>query len=343
MRRRSVPNGSLALELPRCLIKAMPDLTILEDDQVVVRMFILAKSSHPASRRNPPAAALVPLALLVLAGAAGLLWRRRCLHERPASRLHTHADASEVSLLVDGRASERDEGPKPRGGSSCSRRYRIESMLRSQLSQPGQRIELVPLERLPAALTHQVGSLRRGSRSRLKVAAATAAAMPATGYARLQAVDEEQQHNGWGSFGSFGSGGNSNAGLLEAGASGPAAPTSRQWALPTDSLRLAPGELEMRTAPDGRLCLLGEGSSSAVYLGRLGGYEDVAVKVSWVRTYGPLSNAWQALMFCCLQATSMLQWGLLRCFARRGCRRNLHATYCQCRVQMNHTLPSPGG
>ena len=164
--------------------------------------------------------------------------------------------------------------------------------------------------------------------------------MPAGGYARLQAVDEGQQHNSWGRFGSGGSR-NSNAGLLETGAAGP--PASRQWGLPTDSLRLAPGELEMRTAPDGRLCLLGEGSSSAVYLGRLGGYEDVAVKVSWVRTYGPLSNAWQALMFCCLQAASMLQWGLLRCFARRGCRRNLHATYCQCRVQMNHTLPSPGG
>ena len=294
------------MELPRCLVKAMPALTLQEDEKSVTNMFHIAQPSHPASRRARAAAALVPLALLVLAATAGLLWRRqrlhersaRRLHERSARRLHKHAEASEVCLLEEPQAGavskrQHDMPQTVRGSSSCSRRHRIESMLLSQLSRPGQRIELVPLERLPAALTHQVGSLRRGSRPMVAAAAAaTTTTMPAGGYARLQAVDEGQQHNSWGRFGSGGSR-NSNAGLLETGAAGP--PASRQRGLPTDSLRLAPGELEMQTAPDGRLCLLGEGSSCAVYLGRLGGYEDVAVKVSWVcsrtpeqRSAGPL-------------------------------------------------------
>jgi len=257
----------------------MPALTLYAGNQTMSTSRLAAQAAHHANRRAWAALALVPLALLALAGTAGLAVRHRRRGRQPAAPLGKYAEAAEFSLLVDGRASEPMEGPKPRSsGSSCSQRHRIESMLRSQLSRPGQRIELVPLERLPAALTHQVGSLRRGGRP---TAAAATASLPALGslpYSRLQAVDEGQQHNSWSSFGS-GSGGDSNAGLLQEGSSGPSALASRQWGLATDSLRLAPGELELLSGPDGALCLVGEGTSWAVFRGRLAGQEDVAVKV----------------------------------------------------------------
>jgi serine/threonine protein kinase len=113
--------------------------------------------------------------------------------------------------------------------------------------------------------------MRRGSRPK------AAAGISGPAYSRLQAVAEEQQQDSWGSFSSSRGSGGSMESLPRAAAARP--PASRQWGLETDSLRLAPGELQMQTAPDGSLCLLGEGSSSTVYLGRLGGYEDVAVKV----------------------------------------------------------------
>lgn len=258
----------------------MPALTVLSQNSTVARVGMTSKQPQRGSRAALAEAATVLLALLALASAAVFARHRRRLHSQAADGLPKHADASEAGLLASTEAGRRStpQHDSPRGAgchNGCTRRQRIQSLLRSQLSQPRQRIELVLLQQLPDASAHQVGSKQRGSQP-----TTAADAMPGAAFSGLQAVLEERRYSIWGSFGSSSSGGGSSTrGILEAAAARPQAPLSRQWGLDTDSLRLQPGELEMLTGPDGTLCLLGEGSSSAVYLGRLGSYEDVAVKV----------------------------------------------------------------
>ena len=255
---------------------AMPALTVVSNDGTTIRVGIDLQPSQPHSRA---AAAILPLALLALAGVSVLALRRRQLRSQTADGRHSKAGAGETRPLVREQACEQsglqhDGSPTAHGG-SCHRRHRIERMLRSQMSQPRQGIELVPLQRLPAGLAHQLGSMRHARRPISTAAAAADLQLPA--YSQLQPVWEGQQHGSWGGFSSS-TGQGRAADLLGGSAARP--PASRQWGLETDSLRLAPGELELCTGPSGTLCLLGEGSSSSVYLGRLGGYEDVAIKVS---------------------------------------------------------------
>lgn len=276
---RSVQGTRLEPELPRCLSKAMPALTVLSQNSTVTQVGMTSKQPQPGSRAAWAEVTTVLLALLALASAAVFARHRRRLQSRTADVVPKHADASEAGLLASTEAGRRrtPQHDRPRAvcDNGCTRRQRIESLLRSKLSQPRKRIELVLLQQLPDALAHRVGFKQRGSQP-----TTAAEAMPGAAFNGLQAVPEGWQYSSWGSFGSISSSaGGGPKGLLEAATSRPRTPISRQWGLETDSLRLSPGELELLTGPDGTLCLLGEGSSSAVYLGRLGSYEDVAVKV----------------------------------------------------------------
>lgn len=287
---RDANDTAVEPKLPPCAAKAMPSLTLYSQNQSI-RSSAAPGAAQRASARAWAAVAAVSLALLALAGAAGIAVRRRRQSSQPAGGLTT-SDTQVTSLLIDRQARKPSNGRKARtASSSCRRLHRIESMLRSQLVQS--RIELVALQHLPAAMVHRVGCKHSP--------AAAPPALDPMHYSRLQPVDEEQQHNSWGSLGGSGSGDSSKA-PLEAGTSRPP-PASRQWGLGTDSLRLQPGELEMVGGPDDTLCLLGEGSSSAVFLGRLTGQEDVAVKVSdWGSGLQKMAAA--RVSSCCTRAST---------------------------------------
>lgn len=289
-------NTSVDPSLPECAFTAMPSFSVNARSRAADAQAAALRAAQRRRSRAMAAAALVPMALLALAGAGWRAVHRRRLREQPELKRRSLAREGAPLLPMEG-CSSREAGQRPEGAQlpfdfRC-RRQRIESLL----SGSRRRIEMTPMEQLPAALTHQIRSMRHGGWHAAGAAAAGApcggaasAAAPAVAAAAVELAPysplQLHRHSSWGGFGSSSSSGSRSSdcsGSSDGSRDGATPRGSRRWGLETHSLQLLPGELELYTAPDGTLALLGEGSSAAVYLGNLGGL-DVAVKVGGVCT-----------------------------------------------------------
>jgi hypothetical protein len=214
----------------------------------------------PQWRGLPPSAAslvaLLVLVVLVAGGALGrALWRRQLRQRGSHSQQHGLHCASSSRRRHSGTARHTgvDIGPATAWGVlQPSRRAHLAALVQAELgSAASGGIEMMPLDALPATLAHRLGSMRRrppppantpqGSLSAWAAAASAAAGQHLADEARhllLAAPDEA---------------------LLSMDRLGPhepahAAPQStfqgagRQWGLGTQSLRVGPGELQVRLA-----------------------------------------------------------------------------------------------
>ena len=244
--------------LPACVDTAMPKLT-------ATRVAAAAARHHLA--------AILGISLLLRAGgiAGQAVWRRRRL------RLDAvHGYRHELQILVHRQQQQQEQhigaahvhaasGAVGEGSDRqlrLGRQARLAALLRAELGSQQQRgIEMLPLDAQPAALTHQLGSLRKtavaggaaraaAARGAVTVAAPTAAAARAAYVANW--VRAEAQHlltpqqasdaeppAGVGQAAAEPSGGDGACCLADA-------PISRQWRLPTNSLQVSPSQLEVR-------------------------------------------------------------------------------------------------
>lgn len=164
-------------------------------------------------------AAAVPLS--ALAGAA-LWWRRR--RARPQACAFRPLPAAEEA---DAGGAEGARGQlRCAAGAAAARRRRLQERLGSRLRSEGRRLEVVPPGALPAVLAH---NLSRGSLQR--------------GQAGHGAQPEQRERSGMPPLSERAAA----CGVWAEEASGhAAAATPRQWGLPTESLRLKSGCLEVR-------------------------------------------------------------------------------------------------
>ena len=209
----------------------------------------------------------MPLLLLLLLGggiAGQAVWRRRRLRRdaaggyRPGRQILPHAwqqqqqhnyalQLAAESHAASGAARE-GSGPQLR----LRRQARLAALLREELGSQQQRgIEMLPLDAQPAALAHQLGSLRKTAIAGAvaSAAAARAAAAARGAYVANWVPEEAQQLLGP----QHASDVEPLAGLAAAATSAgggwhssAAAPISRQWRLPTNSLQVSPNQLEVR-------------------------------------------------------------------------------------------------
>ena len=241
--------------LPACVHAAMPKL---------------AQLGVSAPQRRLAVILGMPLLLLLLgSGIAGqAVWRRRRLQWVAAGgRRHGRQDlphawqqqqqpSHALQLATEShaafRAAEAGRDPQLR----MRRQARLAAWLREELgSQQYRGIEMLPLDAQPAALAHQLGSLRKTAvAGGAGATAATVAAASAAARAAYVAngVPEEAQHllGPQQAADVLPLPGLAAAVTSRAGG-GPrpaAAPISRQWRLPTKSLQVSPNQLEVRFA-----------------------------------------------------------------------------------------------
>ena len=220
----------------------------------------LVKNLAPVERPNAqraqrsawlpaPLAALLLLAALVGAGAAGtVMWNRQVLRRRRAQR-----DSEEIGLLGP---EEPPSHVRERGGSGATarppgRRAAMSALLRRELGNDSGRcgVELMPLDRLPGVLAHQLGSMRQRPRQDCRgdldgglaqfggpalhdspqpsatMGKAEGRAAELSGGADGRMTSASQRHMG-----------------------GPSVvPASRRWGLETGSLRVPAGEIDVRS------------------------------------------------------------------------------------------------
>ena len=180
----------------------------------------VSTSSLPAAARA--LAVGLPLAVLGAAGVVGgVLWRRRLQRRRLGALSLQRVDGSAVADALGG----------VRDCAQCrfpllTRQGRIEALLRSGLVQPegSASITLVPLDRLPQLLAHHLVSLRRHPPPNSSVGLRRGRQLTGDWLERAALLP--------GVLGSSGEG-------------GAAAPAGRRWQLPSESMRLPPGELEV--------------------------------------------------------------------------------------------------
>ena len=270
---RFIQDTAMDRELPPCVAHAMPQLWFPHTDRPQAR-----QGRQPRLSVFVSLAALLLVVLAVLALAATLAGRRAARRrrqlqwiaaDRPArdlySLLHHNQQQrhSSAPALLHAEAGEAGDAPM------LSRRgqARLAALLQAELGGQQLGIELMPLDALPAALAHQLGSLRkavaagsslqgsrRGTRPLLLAAAEEAVAGGAGAADRLpEDADPLLSSGRWAAgldlrapgsrlaISASGSGGRSGGGRSSSSSSGP--PTSRQWGLPTDSLRLPSSDL----------------------------------------------------------------------------------------------------
>lgn len=243
--------------LPDCLERDMDLLTVGSNSTDTPDDDAPPSDGHSSSASSPGLALLAGLfatAAVVVTAVAGRMLlrlrkagRRRLLRDAeaeellrsgPLSALSSSGAAASAAVASAGGARARPSA----GGLVCvSRRKRVAALLCNEVQRwRGGAVEMVPMEALPTALAHQLGSTLRRSHARLAGRG-------------MAAVPEEGGPPG------------SEAALLErapaafasailggAGAATPL-PASRQWQLPSESLRLQEQELEVK----GGWCLSG--------------------------------------------------------------------------------------
>ncbi|KAL4440185.1 hypothetical protein ABPG75_003186 [Micractinium tetrahymenae] len=325
LRRLSVTHTRVDPALPACFATALANAVFLTNDTSVSMAATVAAQAAQAARL--PAgllalAVLLPLTAVVVGAVAAHVVRQRRRRRRQAAGPGEEEWRDVECLLVHMQRQQEQRQrhglPAKRGGSGgsgrgsaasgapssvlelpgSSRRARLEAQLSAQVATSGGSgqggrvgaVEMLPLEALPTALAHQLGSLRR--------AAAATLAGGGGGAARASGHASSVQAHCHTLGGSTAVGTGSGSGLLDAckaadvdawaaGAlaaspppsePGSSPPLSRQWGMATDSLRLSAGELQLLVGPDGRFVELGAGSYAVVYCGRLKG-RPVAVKM----------------------------------------------------------------
>ena len=257
---RSTGRTKIDPVLPACVGTAMPKL--------------IAKPAKPAARHH--LAAIMSMMLLLLgSGIAGqAVWRRRRPRRDATSgnwhdrEIMLHARQQQGHQIVvrqlaaDSRISSGAAGEGSESHLRLGRQARLAALLHAELGSQQQRgIEMLPLDAQPAALTHQLGSVRKtavaggAARAAPTRAAVTAAAAAPTAAAPQDAanwVPLEAQHllapqqasdaepmPGLGPAAVVPSGGGGGHSLA-------VALNSRQWRLPTNSLQVSPNQLEVR-------------------------------------------------------------------------------------------------
>lgn len=235
--------------LPDCVARDMSLLTIsgnttdASDDAP-------PPSPEPSSGSSAgsPGLGLLAGALATAAAVAAAAAGRMQLRRRKAARARLWRDAEAEELLggaphsatsSDGAAAAA-AGARARpsaGGLVCvNRRKRLAALLSDEVQRGrGGAVEMVPMEALPTALAHQLGSSRWRSLPPARPARGSMAAVPEEGAA---AVSDALQHE-WASM--------PPAAAVSSGGAGATVhpPASRQWQLPSESLRLQEQELEV--------------------------------------------------------------------------------------------------
>lgn len=238
---------------PACAWEALAHLTVYPQESSSAAAAFTALPQQPAA---VAAAACLAAAAPLAALAAAVLWRQRRLASTHASAVYALRNADAVA----GEAQRAAGQPPCAVGEQAARRRRLQARLATCLRTEGGRLELLPPNALPAVLAHNL------SRS-------------AARHADVHERDRRQQTRPEQSRQPLLA---ERAAPCQAGAehaSGVAAGAQcRQWGLPTESLRLDSGWLELVVDRQGQLVELGAGSHAVCYLARLQG-SPAAVKV----------------------------------------------------------------
>jgi hypothetical protein len=258
---RYIKGSAVDPALPACAALAMPnsDLSQLEGTGTL---------RARTQQQSPGAlvagmASLAVLCAVAAAGVAGRVVLRRGRLRQAEAGQHSHSREMH-SLLhrqrqrrTSSAAGSSERNVAEEGGSPLlpmnRGQDRLAALLHAELgSQQHRGIEMLPLEALPAALAHQLGSLRTAEKSS---GAARSAASRAGAAARAADVaqwvpKEAQQLPPTQQAGEVEMDllpGVNQAGGMPGiqGGYGSMPPPSRQWGLPTDSLQVSPGQLEV--------------------------------------------------------------------------------------------------
>lgn len=218
---------------PACAWEALAHLTVYPQESSSAAAAFTALPQQPAA---VAAAACLAAAAPLAALAAAVLWRQRRLASTHASAVYALRNADAVA----GEAQRAAGQPPCAVGEQAARRRRLQARLATCLRTEGGRLELLPPNALPAVLAHNL------SRS-------------AARHADVHERDRRQQTRPEQSRQPLLA---ERAAPCQAGAehaSGVAAGAQcRQWGLPTESLRLDSGWLEVRRrrpVPDSNLTL----------------------------------------------------------------------------------------
>ena len=275
---RYINDTAVEPALPACVAIEMPKF---DPSQVNG-----AGAPRERNQQQPPStlvagmASLAVLSAVAVAAVAGRVMLRRGQPRRAepgagqrSHEMHSllHHQRQRRTSSVAG-SSSRERSAAGEGGSPLlpgSRgQERLAALLHAELGSQQQRgIEMLPLEALPAALAHQLGSLRKATKSagaaraaasraaaaaREAPAAAAAAAARAADVANWVPAEAHQllSAQNAGEIGLEVPPGVNQAGgapSINEGDDGSAPPLSRQWGLPTDSLQVSPGHMEVST------------------------------------------------------------------------------------------------